>query len=78
MAATAGSATPSVQSYYEAEEGQSTLLTMEQRAMQQALPAVQVVNMAKEFQQGNKSMFSQSLRQTMEESLQNGEQVILF
>ena len=73
-----GSATPSVQSYYEAEEGQSNLLTMEQRAMQQALPAVQVVNMAKEFQQGNKSMFSQSLRQTMEESLQNGEQVILF
>ncbi len=73
-----GSATPSVKTYYEIQQGGGTLLTMEQRAQQQPLPEVQVVNMAHEFQNGNRSMFSSVLIQTMEDSLRNGEQVILF
>ncbi len=72
-----GSATPSVQSYYELQRD-GTLLTMKQRAKQQPLPEVQIINMAREFQTGNRSMFSSVLRQTMEDSLRNGEQVILF
>ncbi len=72
-----GSATPSVQSYYEIQQN-GTLLTMRNRAKQQALPEVQIVNMAKEFRGGSRSMFSSALMQTMEESLRNGEQVILF
>lgn len=73
-----GSATPSVKSYYEITHGGGTLLTLRQRAQQQPLPEVQIVNMAQEFQQGNRSMFSRKLLQSMEESLGNGEQVILF
>ncbi len=73
-----GSATPSVQSYYEVTHGQGHLLTLHQRAKQQPLPEVEIVNMAQEFQSGNRSMFSQALLQTMEGSLSHGEQVILF
>ena len=73
-----GSATPSVETYYHMVQGEGTLLTMHHRAQQQPLPAVEIVNMAREFQRGNRSMFSQSLAQTMEESLKRGEQVILF
>ncbi|MBR4943836.1 MAG: primosomal protein N' [Peptococcaceae bacterium] len=73
-----GSATPSVQSYYETVHGGGTLLTMHNRAQKQPLPEVQIVNMAREFQAGSRSMFSSVLMQTMEESLRNGEQVILF
>ena len=73
-----GSATPSVQSFYEVGQGKGTLLTLSQRAKAQPLPEVEIVSMAREFQAGNRSMFSQCLRQTMEDSLSRGEQVILF
>ena len=73
-----GSATPSVETYYKIQAHNGTLITMQHRAKQQALPEVQIVNMAREFQTGNRSMFSQRLAQAIEESLQNGEQVILF
>lgn len=73
-----GSATPSVQSFYEVSQGRGTLLTLQKRAKAQPMPEVEIVNMAREFQTGNRSMFSQRLRQTMEESLSRGEQVILF
>ncbi len=72
-----GSATPSVQSYYEMKRN-GTLLTMRNRAKQQPLPEVQIINMAQEFQNGNRSMFSDVLRYAMEETLRNNEQVILF
>lgn len=73
-----GSATPSVETYYHVLQHGGTLLTMKNRAKQQPLPDVQLVNMAKEFQTGNRSMFSQRLAQAIEDSLQKGEQVILF
>ena len=72
-----GSATPSVQSYYEIQQ-RGTLLTMRHRAQKQPLPEVQIINMAREFKGGNRSMFSPVLADTMENSLKNGEQVILF
>lgn len=73
-----GSATPSVETYYNIAKTGGTLLTMHHRAQHQPMPQVEIVNMAREFQTGNRSMFSGRLVQTMEESLQNGEQVILF
>lgn len=72
-----GSATPSVESYYKIQKN-GTLLTMKNRAQKQPLPEVYVVNMAREFKDGNRSMFSPVLADTMEESFKNGEQVILF
>ncbi|MBQ2776978.1 MAG: primosomal protein N', partial [Peptococcaceae bacterium] len=73
-----GSATPSVETYYHAQHHGGTIITMKNRAKQQPLPKVEIVNMAREFQTGNRSMFSQRLAQAIEDSLQKGEQVILF
>lgn len=73
-----GSATPSVDSYYHAIHGRYHLLELHHRAQQQPLPVVEVVNMSREFQRGNRSMFSSLLVDTMESSLKKGEQVILF
>ena len=73
-----GSATPSVQTYYQAKQDKTELLEMKRRAKEQPMPEVQIVNMAEEFRNGNRSMFSAGLRTAIEESLQNGEQVILF
>ncbi len=72
-----GSATPSVESYYKIQKN-GTLLAMKQRAQRQPLPEVQIVNMAREFKGGNRSMFSPVLADTIENSLKHGEQVILF
>lgn len=73
-----GSATPSVETYYHVIEQDGVLIRMKKRAKQQPLPEVEVVDMAQEFRNGNRSMFSHQLVQTIEESLKNGEQVILF
>jgi len=42
------------------------------------LPPVEVVDMRLELQAGNRSIFSRSLRAALEETLQNGQQAILF
>lgn len=73
-----GSATPSVQTYYQAKQNETGLLELRQRAKAQPMPEVQIVNMAEEFQSGNRSMFSAGLRNAIDNSLQSGEQVILF
>lgn len=73
-----GSATPSVETYYTIQKQGGTLIQLQNRAQQQPLPEVEIINMAKEFQSGNRSMFSQRLVQAMEDSLAKGEQVILF
>ncbi len=64
--------------FYEVGQGQGYAADPFQRAKAQPLPEVEIVSMAREFQAGNRSMFSQCLRQTMEDSLSRGEQVILF
>lgn len=73
-----GSATPSLESYARADKGVYTLLTLPERANQQALPSVEVVDMREELLTGNRSMFSTSLQQAMRESLVRGEQIVLF
>lgn len=73
-----GSATPSVESYYKALNGEYHLLELKKRAQSQPLPQVEVINLAAEFKAGNRSMFSMRLREIMEEALQKKEQIILF
>lgn len=73
-----GSATPSVDAYYRAEQGEYTLFTIDQRARQCSLPDVQVVDMRTELQEGNRSILSRRLKAAMAEKLENGEQMMLF
>ncbi len=74
-----GSATPSVESYYKALKGEYHLLTLKKRARAEAvLPQVSVVDLRRELQAGNRSIFSGLLKQKMEERLQRREQTMLF
>ena len=74
-----GSATPSMESYYRAQQGEYTLLTLQSRAKTSSrLANVHVVDLREELAEGNRSMFSRKLRGLMEERLARGEQIMLF
>jgi primosomal protein N' (replication factor Y) len=73
-----GSATPSVDSFHRAKEGEYRLFTLNERYGDAVLPEVAVVDMRKELKEGNTSVLSGRLRAEMEERLKKKEQVILF
>ncbi|WP_414049453.1 primosomal protein N' [Macrococcus animalis] len=73
-----GSATPSLESYARAEKGVYTKLEMLTRANQLAMPDMNVANMRDELANGNRSMFSRSLREKIQEKIDKDEQVVLF
>lgn len=73
-----GSATPSVDAYYRAKTGEYTLFTIEKRAKESSLPEVEIVDMRKELQAGNRSILSRGLHRRIEERLERDEQMMLF
>jgi len=73
-----GSATPSVETYYRAMKGQIELIEMKERANKQLLPKVCVVDMRKELDNGNRSIFSDKLEAEMRKNISDGQQTILF
>lgn len=73
-----GSATPSVVSYQRAREGIYTLLEMNKRYNSIELPHVKIIDMRNELKQGNRTMFSRDLSESINATLSAGEQVILF
>ncbi len=73
-----GSATPSMESFYRAKRGEYTLLTLSERAGGGELPEIYVEDMRKELKNGNSSMFSDRLKELMEERLRRHEQILLF
>lgn len=76
-----GSATPDVASYYRATNGDYELLTLPDRLAPRqdaTLPEIELIDLRKELKAGNRSIFSHSLRQGIEKSLESKEQVILF
>lgn len=73
-----GSATPSVESYDAAANGRIELLELPARASGQALPSVHIVDMAKEFEAGNRRIFSTPLAQALDDRLARGEKSVLF
>ena len=72
------SATPSAESYYKAECGEYTLIELTKRYNLNPLPTVEIVDMRKELEEGNRTVLSRSLAKGMYENLKNGEQTILF
>ncbi len=82
-----GSATPSVVQRYQAEVGRSVRLQLTQRvgprfadgsAETLEMAAVQVVDMREELKAGNRRILSRNLHEALEQTLQRGEQAILF
>ncbi|WP_234122144.1 primosomal protein N' [Clostridium hydrogenum] len=73
-----GSATPSIDTYYKAKNGEYVLISIDKRADGASMPDIEVVDMREELNQNNKSIFSRSLHAAIEEKLLKKEQVILF
>ncbi len=75
-----GSATPDVASYYRALRGRYELLTLPKRVTPRAesMPQVTLADMRRELKSGNRSVFSRILREALHQTLEAGEQAILF
>ncbi len=73
-----GSATPSIESYHNAEIGEYTLLKLPERVNKRALPEIEVVNMCHEIYSGNNEMFSRTLMNALSECMEKDEQAIIF
>ena len=72
------SATPSVESYWCAQEGRYELLELSARANRANMPEVEIVDMRRELAEGNRSVLSVRLREEIQRNLERGEQTILF
>ncbi|MCX2741681.1 replication restart helicase PriA [Pontibacter anaerobius] len=74
-----GSATPSIESYYNCKTGRWGLVSMTKRFGEAKLPEIELVDTRREQQRKNMhSHFSAKLLQDIEERLKRHEQVILF
>lgn len=76
-----GSATPDVETYYKALQGDYELVELKERIALQGivpLPEVEVVDLRDELKAGNRSLFSSALLSAIADTLDNRGQVILF
>lgn len=76
-----GSATPSMESYYNTLQGKYRLLKLPHRITPRGdttLPEVEIVDLRRELKKGNRSIFSMSLRSAVQLALDSNEQAILF
>ncbi|HXE90095.1 MAG TPA: primosomal protein N' [Terriglobales bacterium] len=74
-----GSATPSLESFYNAQQGKYARLELRQRVEQRPLPEVEVVDMRAEFKEtGEDQLFSRALLAEVRQRLERGEQAIIL
>lgn len=72
------SATPSILSFAKARRGDYTLLEMPCRVLNRPLPEVEVVDMRKELEMGNRSIFSGVLLARLRACMEQGQQAMLL
>lgn len=68
-----GSATPSLESFYNVEKGKFHLLTLPERIEKKPLPKVEVIDMRKE-----KGLFSEKLKEALQKNREQKRQSLLF
>jgi primosomal protein N' (replication factor Y) (superfamily II helicase) len=74
-----GSATPSLESYYNAKKNKYTLLELPDRVEQRPLPEVEILDMRQEFQEtGQEQVVSRKLAEEIRERLEKKEQVMVL
>jgi len=73
-----GSATPSIETFYHAKNGDYALLTLPKRIDDKPLPPVEIIDMRKEIKSGNSNVLSRTLRDEIRSTYKNKEQSILF
>lgn len=73
-----GSATPSVESYLKATEGEYNLITLPERINRRPLPEIIIADMRREVKRGNNTAFSAAMREQLALTLESGNQAIIF
>jgi primosomal protein N' (replication factor Y) len=74
-----GSATPSLESWQNAERGKYTRIELRDRVMNRPLPEVELIDMRREFQEtGQEQLFSRSLVEQTKATLERGEQALIL
>ena len=74
-----GSATPSLESWHNAERGKYTRIELRDRVMNRPLPEVELIDMRREFQEsGRDEIFSRSLIDQTKAALERGEQALIL
>ncbi len=74
----AGSATPSVETYLKATQGEYNLIRLPERINRKPMPEIAIADMRREVRRGNNSAFSAALREEIAECLEQKKQAILF
>nr|WP_294668259.1 primosomal protein N' [uncultured Blautia sp.] len=73
-----GSATPSMEAYYRAKEGQYALVKLDARFEERPLPRVSIIDMREQLKKGNRLALSLELKADLGKCLEKGEQAMLF
>ncbi len=73
-----GSATPSIESYYHAKQNDYYLLELKERANETFLPSVHIIDMRDEFSKGNRTIFSNRLKELIINRLAKKEKVMML
>ena len=73
-----GSATPSLESFYKAQNGEYTLLTMRDRIDNIPMPYIEGVDMREELKSGNRKILSRKLQELIEATLAKKQQLIIM
>jgi len=74
-----GSATPSLESYFNAKKNKYTLLELPDRVEKRPLPEVEIIDMRQEFQEtGGEQVMSRKLTEEIKDRLERKEQVMVL
>lgn len=73
-----GSATPSVDSYYKAKQGEYVYISMPERVQKRPMPQCHIVDLRQELAANNYSILSRTLHDKIQERLERKEQTMLF
>ncbi len=73
-----GSATPSIDSYYRAKRGEYVLLELPNRANNQSLPQIKIVDMLSEIRNGNTGIFSREFINQLQSCIKDKKQAMIF
>ncbi len=73
-----GGATPSLEAMYDARQGETELLTLTKRVIDRPLPNVKIIDMKHEVRNKKIVLISQYLKKSIEDTLSQGEGILLF
>ena len=73
-----GSATPKIETFLSAKNGEYSLATLKERVNKKSMPEIIIADMRSEIKSGNPSAFSKALKCELEETLNAKNQAIIF